>query len=293
VAPHGLLAHPSVQPERVQRSLRLRALLLRLPPSVQMRLLLHQSPEVRPTASASAAAAALRVPPVIYVPLAWNVAPQPHKSVRSQGLHELCSPRHHELSLLPPCALCAIAPAAASPNAHGGTQLMKEAREQLQGAMEAMQKLRIVTLGFGTSRQKMPLERWTNLKLSRCTCSHRHGLRPCRGKSAGVAKRLRSLISPPEITNSPIHDFPVAVRWARGECGDPGSRRSHLWCPPARRRHWAPHTRASSPRCEASVGTRRSHLWCPPARRRHWAPHTRASSPRCAAAMAAPAASRA
>jgi hypothetical protein len=35
----------------------------------------------------------------------------------------------------------------------------------------AMQQLRIVTLGFGTARQRMALERWTNPKPQRRTCS--------------------------------------------------------------------------------------------------------------------------
>ena len=37
-------------------------------------------------------------------------------------------------------------------------------------------KLRIVTLRFGTGRQKMVLERWTNPKRSRHTCSPRRAL---------------------------------------------------------------------------------------------------------------------
>jgi hypothetical protein len=37
------------------------------------------------------------------------------------------------------------------------------------------------TKGFGTGRQKMDLERWTNPKLSRRTCSSRCGLQSCRG----------------------------------------------------------------------------------------------------------------
>jgi hypothetical protein len=61
----------------------------------------------------------------------------------------------------------------------------------------AMKKLRIVLLRFGTRRQKMALERWTTPKLSRRTCSPRYGLQSWRGKSAGVAKRPRELVSPP------------------------------------------------------------------------------------------------
>jgi hypothetical protein len=51
----------------------------------------------------------------------------------------------------------------------------------------AMRKLRIVTLRFGTARQKMVLERWTNPKPQRRTRSSRYEVPSCRGKSAGVA----------------------------------------------------------------------------------------------------------
>ena len=39
-------------------------------------------------------------------------------------------------------------------------------------------------LGFGTGRQKMALDRWTKTTLLGRTCSPRHGLQSCRGKSA-------------------------------------------------------------------------------------------------------------
>ena len=42
-------------------------------------------------------------------------------------------------------------------------------------------------LGLGTARQKMALERWTNPKPQRRTCSPRCGVPSRRGKSAGVA----------------------------------------------------------------------------------------------------------
>jgi hypothetical protein len=60
---------------------------------------------------------------------------------------------------------------------------------------EAVQKLRIVTQATGMARQRMVLERGTSPKLSRRTCTCEYGLQPCRGKSAGVAKRPRELIS--------------------------------------------------------------------------------------------------
>jgi hypothetical protein len=56
-----------------------------------------------------------------------------------------------------------------------------------------MQKLRIVTLGFGTARQKMVLERWTNPKPQRRTRSPRYGIPSSRGKPAGVAYFSRDL----------------------------------------------------------------------------------------------------
>jgi hypothetical protein len=54
-----------------------------------------------------------------------------------------------------------------------------------------MEQLRFVRLRFGTARQKMALERWTNPNLSRRTCTREYGLQSCRGKSAGHAKRAR------------------------------------------------------------------------------------------------------
>jgi hypothetical protein len=51
----------------------------------------------------------------------------------------------------------------------------------------AMKTLRIVALRFGTARQRMALERWTNPKPQRRTRSSRYEVPSCRGKSAGVA----------------------------------------------------------------------------------------------------------
>jgi hypothetical protein len=84
-----------------------------------------------------------------------------------------------------------------------------------KGLCTATTKLRIVTLGFGTARQKMVLERGTNPKHPRRTCSSRYGVPSWRGKSAGVAKRPR-VRSPEEIPNvydsqlSPSPYSPVA-----------------------------------------------------------------------------------
>jgi hypothetical protein len=66
-----------------------------------------------------------------------------------------------------------------------------------------VQKWRIVImLRFGTGRQRMGLERWTNPKLSRRTCSPRYGLPSCRGISAGVAKRPRERSPTPSLSLS-------------------------------------------------------------------------------------------
>jgi hypothetical protein len=56
----------------------------------------------------------------------------------------------------------------------------------------------------------MVLERRTNPKLSRHTCTCEYGLQSCRGKPAGVAKRPRER-SPPEIATVTFRDFCIAV----------------------------------------------------------------------------------
>jgi hypothetical protein len=84
----------------------------------------------------------------------------------------------------------------------GGTTSKPRAHEP-NAQHTAMQKLRIVTLQvlvrFGTGRQKTVLERWTKPIRSRRTCSSPwYGLQSCwRGKSAGVTKRPREVISHP------------------------------------------------------------------------------------------------
>ena len=67
-----------------------------------------------------------------------------------------------------------------------------------RACLKAMQKSRIVTLRFGTGRQKIALERCTTPTLSRRTCRSRYGLPSWRRKSAGGAKRPRELVSHPE-----------------------------------------------------------------------------------------------
>jgi hypothetical protein len=57
----------------------------------------------------------------------------------------------------------------------------------------------------------MVLERWTNPKRSRLTCSPRYGLQSCRGKSTGVAKRPRER-SPTRNPNVTIRNFCIAHR---------------------------------------------------------------------------------
>jgi hypothetical protein len=77
-----------------------------------------------------------------------------------------------------------------------------------------LKKLRIVTIGFGTGRQRTVLERWTNPKLSRRTCTCEYGLPSCPGKAAGVAKRPRE--RPPR--NPHRHDSPpfASIAVSRG-----------------------------------------------------------------------------
>jgi hypothetical protein len=72
------------------------------------------------------------------------------------------------------------------------------------------QKSRIVTLRFGTGRQKLFLERWTHPKPQRRTRSPRYEVPSCRGKSAGVAKRPRER-SPTRNPAVTIRNFFVAV----------------------------------------------------------------------------------
>jgi hypothetical protein len=75
-----------------------------------------------------------------------------------------------------------------------------------------MQQSRIVTLGFGTGRQKMALERWTNPTLSRRTCTCEYGLQFGGGKSAGFAKQPRER-SPP-----PPKSLPLTIRTLLHRC---------------------------------------------------------------------------
>ena len=67
-----------------------------------------------------------------------------------------------------------------------------------------------MTLGFGTGRQKGVLERWTNPKPRRRTCTSQYGVLSCRGKSAGVANGPVSDL-PPESLNVTIRNFCVAA----------------------------------------------------------------------------------
>jgi hypothetical protein len=76
-----------------------------------------------------------------------------------------------------------------------------------------MKKFRIGRLGFGTGRQKMAPERWTDPKRSRRTCRLVYGLQSWRDESAGVANG-RVCHLPPEIPTSTvwIRNFCIAVR---------------------------------------------------------------------------------
>jgi hypothetical protein len=80
-------------------------------------------------------------------------------------------------------------------------------------------QLRIVTLRVGAGRQKVVLERWTNPKLSRRTCTCKYGLQWCRGRSAGVAKRPREPTPHPKPPTVTLRSLTVA---SRGHVGSHG-----------------------------------------------------------------------
>jgi hypothetical protein len=90
-------------------------------------------------------------------------------------------------------------------------------------------KVAIVTGLVWHGRQKMALERWTNPKQSRRMCTCEYGLQSCSGKSAGVAKRPRELISPPEIPSVTIRHFVIAVWQLRRLFVGGWSGRSWAW----------------------------------------------------------------
>jgi hypothetical protein len=91
-----------------------------------------------------------------------------------------------------------------------------------------MKQLRIVTLRFGTGRQRMVLEPWTHPKPQRRTCSAQYEVPSCRGKSAGVAKRLGEG-SPTRNPSVTIRNFPLAVLRQAWVCVAPRAQpRRHL-----------------------------------------------------------------
>jgi hypothetical protein len=94
-------------------------------------------------------------------------------------------------------------------------------------------EVRVLTLTWvWHARQKLVLERWTNPKLPRRTCSCEYGLQSCRGKSAGSAKRPRErsptrnplrfatlfiAVSPVVLTRAlPCRKTPTRAKGARG-----------------------------------------------------------------------------
>ena len=78
--------------------------------------------------------------------------------------------------------------------------------------------------GSGAGRQKMALERGTNPKLSRRTCTCEYWLQSCLERSAG-SRRKNGLVSalPPEIPDVTIRNFSIAVRSGKSE-GSQGRR---------------------------------------------------------------------
>jgi hypothetical protein len=82
-------------------------------------------------------------------------------------------------------------------------------RERERGELaHTLQRYEIGMVGFGAARQKLALERWTNPKRLRRTCTCESGLQACRGKSAGVAKRPRVSSSAPRNPFYDSHTFP-------------------------------------------------------------------------------------
>jgi hypothetical protein len=63
--------------------------------------------------------------------------------------------------------------------------------------LAAMRKLRIVTLGFGTARQRMVLARATNPKPQRRSRSPRYGVPPCTPKTPLGRNLFSSRVHPP------------------------------------------------------------------------------------------------
>jgi hypothetical protein len=92
--------------------------------------------------------------------------------------------------------------------------------------ISAMQKLRIVTIRFGTARKKLALERWTHPKPQRRKCSPLYEVPSCRGKSAGVAKRPREHY-PPKIPHGTIRNFSITL--SHKTLPPPCTRRGALW----------------------------------------------------------------
>jgi hypothetical protein len=115
----------------------------------------------------------------------------------------------------------------------------------------------------------MALERWSNPKLPRRSCTCEYGLESCRGKSAGVAyrKRPRELISHTETPHvlttirnfciavhhqavTPPHHCAVASRWRCARCcAKSGARGWRTW-------PWRTCT-CGTRSCAACTGTRR------------------------------------
>jgi hypothetical protein len=122
---------------------------------------------------------------------------------------------------------------------HGGG--VRRRRLEHAGALLQRCKTGANRLGFGTARQRMALERWTNHKPQRRTRSpfrgYRNGVPSCRGKSAGVAKRPRerSPTRNPSVTiRNLLHRCTSAVRPAAAATGNEPAMRClvsrHLSC---------------------------------------------------------------
>jgi hypothetical protein len=87
-------------------------------------------------------------------------------------------------------------------------------------------KLRIVTLGIGTARQKMVLERWTNPKPQRRTRSPRYGVHRVEGNRWASRNGPVSNL-PPEIPSVTIRNFFIAALHLVAERGVARERGGH------------------------------------------------------------------
>ena len=148
---------------------------------------------------------------------------------------EPCTPHHARSDLRTAIAAGRRRHVGSSPAASPrppSTSACSHNRRRAGGVMQTTE-VRVLTLTWvWHARQKLVLERWTNPKLPRRTCSCEYGLQSCRGKSAGSAKRPRErsptrnplrfatlfiAVSPVVLTRAlPCRKTPTRAKGARG-----------------------------------------------------------------------------